>query len=107
MSGPVVRIWRATIARGDIDDWVATYRARVLPDMRRVEGFRGVRFLVDRTGDPCAVTVLTTFDDMDAVRRFAGDDPGRTVLPDFMARFFPSYDARATFHEQVLAEAAA
>ena len=104
MTGPVVRKWEATVARADVEDWVATYRERVLPGMRKVAGFRGVRFLVERDCDPCAVTVLTTFDDMDAVRRFAGDDPARTVLPDFMARFFPSFEKRARFYDLVLAE---
>lgn len=105
MTGPVVRKWEATVARDDVDEWIATYRQRVLPGMREIAGFRGVQFLAEREGDPCAVTVLTTFDDMSAVRRFAGDDPARTVLPDFMARFFPSFEQRARFYDVVLAEA--
>ncbi len=104
MTGPIVRKWQATIARGDIDAWVGTFRDRAFPGMRAVEGFRDVTFLAEREADPCRVTVLTTWDDLDAVRRYAGTDPARTVMPDFMAPFFPDYDAQATFHDQVLVE---
>ena len=104
MSGPVVRKWQATIRRSDIDGWIATYRDRVLPKIRGIGAVRGVRFLGERDVVPCGVTVLTTFEDMNAAQKFAGDDPGRTVLPDFMAKFFPSHDARATFHDEVMVE---
>jgi len=107
MSGAVVRRWEASVARGDIGAWVATFRDRVLPGMRAVQGFRSVTFLAERDADPCRVCVLTRWDDMDAVRRFAGDAPARTVLPDFMARFFTEHDAEATFHDEVLVEAKA
>lgn len=106
MTGPVVRKWEATIARADIAAWVQTYRDRMLEAVRAVPGFQDVTFLAEREGDPCRVTVLMTWDDMDAIRAFAGDDPGKTVLPDFMAPFFPEYDARATFHDRVLVETA-
>ncbi|MCC1492297.1 hypothetical protein [Cognatishimia sp. F0-27] len=92
------------MGRDDVEAWVETYRARVLDQVRAIDGFRAVEFLVAREGDPAAVTVLTTWDDMGSVRAFAGDDPARTVLPDFMVRFFTSHDARATFYDQVLLE---
>ncbi|OAN75867.1 hypothetical protein A8B78_15615 [Jannaschia sp. EhC01] len=106
MSGPVVRKWEASIARADIAGWVKTYRDRVLDHVRAVPGFQDVTFLAERDDDPCRVTVLMTWDDMDAIRAFAGDDPAQTVLPDFMAPFFPDYDTRATFHDRVLVETA-
>jgi len=90
--------------RADIGAWLETYRARVLPHVKEVAGFRSVTFHAAREGDPCRVTVVTRWDDMGAVRRFAGDDPARTVLPDFMAPFFPDDGAEASFHDEVLLE---
>ncbi|GAB5449123.1 antibiotic biosynthesis monooxygenase [Gymnodinialimonas sp.] len=106
MSDVVVRKWEATVARANLAQWVQTYRARVLEAVRRVEGFRDVTFLAEREADPCRVTVLMTWESMDAIRRFAGEDPAKTVLPDFMVPFFATHDARATFHDRLLLETA-
>lgn len=105
MTETVMRTWHAKVARGDLRDWVAAYRDRVLDGMRGVDGFRAVTFLAARDGDPCDVTVLTEWDDMDAVRRFAGDDAARAVVPDFMERYFVAADATAGFHDVILQEA--
>lgn len=93
------------MARSDLSDWVHTYRERVLDGMKAVDGFRGVTFHAERDADPCRVTVLTAWDDMDAVRQFAGDDPATAVIPDFMARFFVAADTKASFHDELLLEA--
>ncbi len=104
MSGAVVRRWEAVVARSDVQGWVDTFRARALPGMREVDGFENVSFLVRRDQDPSHVVVLTKWRDMDAISAFAGKDAAKTVMPDFMARFFKSYDAEATFYDEVLQE---
>lgn len=105
MSGALVRRWEAVAARADLARWVDTYRARVLPAMRDVPGFLGVSFHAERDANPCRVTVLTAWRDMDAVRAFAGDDTARAVAPDFMERFFASPDSATRFHDELLMEA--
>jgi hypothetical protein len=104
MIGNIARKWEAKVARADLAEWVKTYRDRVLDDVLSVNGFVDVTFLAERKGDPCKVTAPTAWRDMDAVGRFAGDDPARRVLPGYMARFFPDYDVRATRHDQLLTE---
>ena len=106
MTSAVIRRWEASVDRADIDNWVETFRARVLPGMRAVKGFCGVSFLAKRDDDPCHVVVLTKWQDMASVTRFAGENAAKTVLPDFMARFFRTYDAEATFYDEVLREEA-
>lgn len=92
------------MARDDLSDWVETFRARVLPNMRAVDGFHNVTFLARRDEDPCHVVVLTKWRDMTAVVAFAGEQAAKTVLPDFMARFFKTHDAKATFYDEILQE---
>jgi hypothetical protein len=104
MIGNIARKWEAKVARADLAEWVITCRAGVLDDVRSVDGFVDVTFLAERKGDPCKVTVPTAWRDMDAVDRFAGDDPARMVLPGYMARFLPDYDVRAALHDQLLTE---
>lgn len=100
----VVRRWEAKVVRSDLADWVATYRQKVLPNVRKIDGFESVTFLANREGDPASVTVLMRWRDMGAIKRFAGENPAKTVLPDFMARFLTDHDERATFHDELLLE---
>lgn len=104
MNGLVIRRWEATVARADLDAWVATYRERVLPSMRKIGGFVGVAFLAKRDEEPSQVMVLTKWRDMAAVVAFAGEHPAKTVLPDFMARFFVEHDDEAAFYDEILWE---
>lgn len=92
------------MSRDDLNDWVETFRARVLPGMRSIDGFRDVTFLAKRDEDPCHVIVQTKWRNMAAVTAFAGERAANTVLPDFMARFFKTHDAQATFYDEILRE---
>ncbi len=105
MNDAVTRKWEATVARADLDGWVKTYRGRVLGHVRNVDGFRNVTFLAEREADPCRVVVLMEWDDMEAVHRFAGDDPAQAVVPNDMASFFVQADPRAGFYDTILQEA--
>ena len=105
MTGSVVRRWEARIARADVQAWQETFLSKAFPGMRAVEGFQGIRVLVERDRDPCRLTVMTEWTDMQAIKRYAGETPEKTVMPDFMAPFFPSYDATASFHDELVLEA--
>ncbi|HKL64500.1 MAG TPA: antibiotic biosynthesis monooxygenase [Roseovarius sp.] len=104
MSHAVVRRWEAMVARADIAGWKETFRARVLPSMQGAEGFVGISVHAARDGDPCRMTVLTSWDSLDAIRGFAGDTPENAVIPDFMMPYFREHDAQATFHDEILRE---
>ncbi|MFD1158258.1 antibiotic biosynthesis monooxygenase [Roseovarius aestuarii] len=104
MSSAVVRRWEATVARDDLTACVETFRERVLPNMRAIDGFRDATFLARRDEDPAHLIVLTKWRDMAAVVAFAGDQAAKAVVPDFMAGFFKTQDAEATFYDQILRE---
>jgi hypothetical protein len=101
MTGGVVRRWEAMIARSEVSAWLDTFRTRAFPGMRAVEGFKGIRIHLQRDGDPCRLTVFREWSDMAAIKRYAGETPGKTVMPNVMAPFFASYDATASFHDEL------
>jgi len=104
MTGVIARRWDGTVARANLDAWVATYKERVLPKMHGIDGWQGVSFLAARDGDPCRVSVTTLWRDEDALRAFAGENLTQAVVPDFMAGFFVDYDADATLHSEIFVE---
>ena len=104
MMADVVRRWEARAPMAAIDAWLAQFHERVIPNYLAAEGFRWVRVLVSQDGDPRCVTVLTAWDDMDAVKRFAGPNPDSAVMPEWVAKLMPDHDSFATHYDEVLAE---
>ncbi|MEL6167969.1 MAG: hypothetical protein AAFR35_04715 [Pseudomonadota bacterium] len=99
MTVAIARTREADIAPGQTGAWRETCLARTLPHMPAVDGFHGNRVMVSQDRHPCRMTMLATWQSMDAIRRYSGE------TPEFMAPFFPDYDAAATFHDEVLVEA--
>ena len=57
----------------DLEHGSAT-EAHLLPQLQALDGFLDARVLVRALGDEHEVVVTTTWESLDAVKRFAGDD---------------------------------
>ena len=104
MAPPIVRRWEARASAAGIEAWLAQFHERVMPNYRAAEGFRWVKVLASRGGEPRLVTVLTAWDDMDAVKRFAGPDPDTAVMPGWVAELMPDHDGFAIHSDELLSE---
>ena len=88
----VARLWRGWAKNAaDADAYEELLQARILPELRGVDGHRGAYVLRRDVEDGVEFVVMTLFDSMDAVREFAGEDhsvanispEARTLLSDF------------------------
>jgi len=102
MSDRIVRRWHAVVSRSNLEPWLTTFQERAYPGMRGVAGFCSISIQAERETDPCRVTVQTTWESMDAARAYAGDEPAKAVVPEFMAGFLLEYDAEASFHDELM-----
>lgn len=75
----IARIWRGATAASDGDAYANYIRDTGLAEYRETDGNRGAWLLRRIDGDRAEFLALTFWDDMDAVRRFAGDEPERAV----------------------------
>jgi heme-degrading monooxygenase HmoA len=82
----ILRSWRGAVRPADAERYLAHQSETGVRDYRETPGNRGVLVLSRPRGELVEVITLTLWESMDAVRRFAGDDPGR-------ARFYPGDDA--------------
>jgi len=82
----ILRSWRGAVRPEDRDAYLEHQDRTGIQDYRDTEGNLGVFVLTRPQGDLVEVITLTLWDSMDAVRRFAGDDPGT-------AKFYPGDDA--------------
>jgi heme-degrading monooxygenase HmoA len=79
-EGPVIaRIWRGAVRPEDADEYAAYMRDTGVGEYRTTPGNQGAWILRRRVGALTEVVAFSLWDDMDAVRGFAGDDPSRAV----------------------------
>jgi heme-degrading monooxygenase HmoA len=99
----IVRSWCATATRARVADYERHLRETVVPQLEAISGYRGIMLLRCDRGVDSEIRVLTHWESMDAIRRFAGDSPEVAVVePDAQAVLL-AFDREVTHHEVLFA----
>jgi heme-degrading monooxygenase HmoA len=94
----IARLWRGTAAdRRNADAYVRHLKTNVVPELKSIAGYREVR-LLRREHE---FLVITFWDSMEAVRRFAGADPDRAVVEPEACAVLVDYDDFVRHYEVV------
>jgi heme-degrading monooxygenase HmoA len=73
----IARLWRGRAKSAkDADTYQRHVTTKVLPELKGIAGHRSAQVL--RRGEE--FLVITFWESMDAIRRFAGEDPERAVV---------------------------
>jgi heme-degrading monooxygenase HmoA len=70
----IARIWRGAVRREDGDSYADYIEATGVAGYRETPGNLGVTMLRRDVDDRCEFLMLTLWESLDAVKRFAGDD---------------------------------
>lgn len=107
----VSRIWHGWTEPEDADAYEALLLEEILPGIadRGIAGYRGSHLLRRRSeasgsgGGPAEVEFVTVlwFDDMEAVRAFAGDEHEGAVVPPAAGRLLKRFDATSRHYDVV------
>jgi heme-degrading monooxygenase HmoA len=97
----IARVWRGWAPADRAHEYERHYRSEVLPVLRGVAGFQGARLLRRTTGDETEFVSLTFFDDLDAVRAFAGPDHETAVVADDAREVLVRFDDHVGHYETV------
>ena len=95
----ITRMWRGWAPAVRAQEYERHYRSEVLSVLRRVAGFKGARLLRRTTGDETEFVSLTFFDDLDAVRAFAGPDYETAVVTDDAREVLTRFDDHVSHYE--------
>jgi heme-degrading monooxygenase HmoA len=76
----IARVWhgRSTVANGP--RYVEHLKRSVFPELREIEGHQGAHLLERTVGDRVEFMVMTLWDSMEAIQRFAGEHPEKAVV---------------------------
>jgi heme-degrading monooxygenase HmoA len=75
----IARIWRGGVRTEDADEYVGYVRDTGIEHYRSTPGNLGAWILHRPVGDRTEIVTFSLWEDMDAVRAFAGDDPAQAV----------------------------
>ena len=98
----IARIWRGAVAQGDGDAYARYLEQTGVAAYAATDGNLAVYMLRRDLPERTEFTMFTLWDSMDAVERFAGDQPDRAVFYHEDDRYLIERDVLVTHHEVAL-----
>jgi heme-degrading monooxygenase HmoA len=95
-------MWRGFAIRERADDYVKHLERSIVPELQQIDGFRGVYLLRRNSSDDVEFVVLTLWESMDTICKFAGDNPEVAVVAPAARALFREYDAKVKHFEIAL-----
>ena len=97
----ISRHWRGLAQPNRAQDYVQHLRAETFPAVRKIPGFVDASLLSRSLGAGVEFLVVTRWESLDAIAKFAGSDPEAAVVPAKAAAMMIEYDHRARHFEVI------
>ncbi|HWA01480.1 MAG TPA: antibiotic biosynthesis monooxygenase [Caulobacterales bacterium] len=95
----IARVWRGEVPKAKSAQYLHLMRTVALPDYRAVAGNRGAWCLVRDVGEATQFEMLTLWDDVGAIKAFAGEDYERAKYYEFDADYLLRMDPTVMHYE--------
>jgi len=103
MAGQIVRVWKGYGRAAGVDRYCREHFPNsVLPQLRSVNGFAGAKVLTRAGEGETEVVVATTWDSIDSVKAFAGEDYEQAVVEPVVRELLNRFDDRVRHFTVVL-----
>ena len=103
-KGRIVRLWKGWTTAANEEKYVQHLTNNVFPELRAIPGHRGA-YLLRRRGDgEVEFVVLTLWDSMEAIRKFAGTEAEKAVVAPQAQAVLSSFDDFVSHYEVVAME---
>lgn len=98
------RIWHGWTTPEHADAYEELLRTEILPGIanRNIDGYRGAHLLRRRVGNEVEFTTICWFDDLDAVKAFAGENYAHSVVPEKARRLLSRFDDESQHYQTVI-----
>lgn len=95
----IARVWHGTVPIEKSDTYLQLMRDVALPEYKMTPGNRGAWCLRRADGNLAHFEMLTFWDDVGAIKRFAGNEYEKAKYYDFDAGFLTEMELKAKHHE--------
>jgi len=96
------RLWHGWATPENADAYERLLRETVLPDIERIDGYRGAYLLRREAGEEVEFVTLTLWESWDALRTFAGEDHEAAVVPPAARALLSRFDERSAHFETLV-----
>lgn len=95
------RIWHGWTTLDRADAYEALMRREIIPAIvaKKVDGFERIEMFRRRVGTEVEFVTIMTFESLDAVRKFAGDDYETANVPPEALSLLARFDPRSQHYE--------
>jgi len=100
----IARMWHGRTDAARADEYTQYLRDTGVTDLRGTPGNRAVLVLCNRSGDAADFTLISFWDSVDAIRRFAGQDVLKARYYERDADFLHELEPRVQHLEVVVSE---
>ena len=97
----ISRTWRGIAKPEDADKYVRHLQLKTFPELSRIPGFVSASIMRRRTSRGVEFLIVTTWQSMDAIRRFTGQSVEVAVVPASVQAMMVEFDPLVTHYEIV------
>ncbi len=97
----IQRHWRGTTRSEQAQHYIEHLRTETFPQLASLPGFIDASILRRPTAGGVEFLIITRWDSLESIRRFAGEDAERAVVPDKVQAMMLSHDNIAVHYEVV------
>jgi heme-degrading monooxygenase HmoA len=98
----IARFWTAKVAQAHAHVYTDHLKSQVLTTLRKVDGYIGAKLLERETADGVEIVVITFWQSLDSISKFAGPDLEKAVVSDDIVSLFLQYDQRVRHYKVVV-----
>ena len=97
----ILRMWKARSTADGAADYIRHATTKVFPKISGIEGHKGEYLLRRELEDCFELVVLTLWDSIEAIRKFAGPEPNKALVEPEARAVLTSFDKYVTHFEVV------
>jgi hypothetical protein len=103
-SGTILRQWTARATQEQWPRYRAHFSIKVLPELRKVDGFLGAKLYVRHGGGEVEILVETSWRSLDSIRAFAGPAVEAAVVSEEAIAMLTEFDGHVRHYETVISD---
>ncbi len=96
----ISRIWHGYTTKDNADTYESLLQKEIFVGIakKNIEGYRGIQLLRRELSAETEFITIMWFDSVDSVRKFAGEDYEKAVVPDTAQKVLSHYDKTSTHY---------